>query len=159
METGRFALIIFYSIFWAAVLGAVSRYHPFDTAAFFSRSQEKRRHAIYRFLMSFIILNIGPIMLLWFLYTRIVPDTSGVYPVIAAGLASLSVFGFHRILHAVIATQKTYSRFYFDEEWEEIIKQSRREPKERDNTFVAHFFPGIVYLIFFPVLAIIIGRL
>lgn len=131
-------------MFWAAVLSAVSRYDPFDTAAFFSG---EKRHAIPRFIASLVILNIGPIMWLWFLYTQIVPDTSGVCPVMAAAIASLSVFGFHRILHAVIATPKIYSIFYSEKNWKEVIEKSGRERRGPDNRFVAHFLPGVAYLI------------
>jgi len=104
METGRIALIFFYGVFWATIVSAVGRYSPFNTAAFFS--QEKRRHAFFRFLMSFTILNILPITWL-LLLCLIIPDTSGVRPVIAAAVASLSVFGFHRILLFVIGVVKT----------------------------------------------------
>jgi hypothetical protein len=156
METGRIALILFYGIFWASVLNAVTRYRPFDTTEFFSQVEKRRKIVWHRFLVSLLFLNICPIFWLWLLYYWVVPNTSGILPVIVAAFASLSVFGFNRIFHAVIATPKTWHIFYpSKEDYEEVIKKWGG----KINTFKAHFIPGLVYLLGFMIIAKIIGCL
>ena len=97
-------------------------------------------------------------MWLWLLYTEIVPHTSGWLPVMGAAFASLSVFGFNRILHAVIAT-KYHSRFYSEEEWVAVIKQQPwRSLWGPDNSFKAGLYPGLFYLAIPTFLGRIIGN-
>jgi hypothetical protein len=159
METGRTALLVFYGLFWAAVISAVSRYRAFDTAAFFSRRREQSCHAIYRFTASFVILNILPILWLWLLYTEIVPHKCGWLPVMGAAFASLSVFGFNRILHATIATPTTYSRFYSYSDWKAVVEQQPWRPlRGPDNSFKAGLYPGLFYLAIPTFLGRIIGN-
>ncbi|MGC9337328.1 MAG: hypothetical protein ACP5EQ_04460 [Candidatus Cloacimonadia bacterium] len=154
MFTGEDALILFYGIFWATVLATIGRYRLFDTHLFFSPN--KRRHAISRFLAAFGIINVAPILWLWVLFNWIVPQTFGALPIMSAAFASLSVFGFHRILHAVIATEKFYSKFYSEDEWRAVIKQWGRGGP---NTFAPHFIPGLGFLIVFSVIAYAVGHL
>ena len=135
METGRVALILFYGIFWAASLNAAGWLRAFDTHAFFCG--KTRRSAIQRFVVALIIINLCPGAWLWFLCVCIVPSEPGALPIMSAALASLSVFWFHRILHAIIATKKFHTKFYLEEEWKEVIDQWR---KDTPNTFKPHFF-------------------
>ena len=152
--TGKDALVLFYGIFWATSLATIGRYRLFDTHLFFS--QERRRYAIFRFIIAFIIINVAPIFWFWILYSWIVPEATGALPIMAAAFASLSVFGFNRILHAIIATDNFYSIFYSDKEWKAVIDQwGRGDP----NTFISHFLPGISFLIVFPLIAYGVGHL
>ncbi len=152
--TGKDALVLFYGIFWATVLGVIKRYRLFDTHLIFSRN--KRRYALSRLIVAFIIINVIPILWFWILYSWIVPGASGVLPIISAAFASLSVFGFHRILHAIIATKSFHSNFYSDEEWKAVITQWGRDDPD---TFMPHFLPGIGFLIVFSLIACAVGHL
>ena len=154
METGSVALIFFYGIFWAAVLNAAGRFRAFDTHTFFSG--ETCRSAVSRFLVALFIINLCPVAWLWFLYVYIVPNESGALPMMSAAFASLSVFGFHRILHAIIATENFRSKFYSDEEWKAVINQWGRDGP---NTFMPHFLPGIGFLMVFSLIAYGVGHL
>ena len=147
MVNGSVALVFFYGIFWAGALSAIGRYHAFDTHMFFSPSPESRSHARRRFVAGVVIMNIFPALWFWFLSARIVPDELGVFPIMTAALASLSVFGFHRILHAIIATD-CHSKFYSQKEWIAVINQWRKD--DPPNTVWAHLVPGIGFLIIFP---------
>ena len=152
--TGKDALVLFYGIFWATTLGVIGRYRLFDTHLFFSRN--KCRYAISRFIVAFIVINVAPILWFWILYSWIVSETPGALPIMSAAFASLSVFGFHRILHAIIATENFYSKFYSYEEWKAVITQWGRGGP---NTFMPHFLPGIGFLIVFPLIAYAVGHL
>jgi hypothetical protein len=154
MEAGNVALILFYGVFWAAALSAAGRFRAFDTHTFFSG--KTRRYAVNRFLVALFIINLCPVVWLWLLYVYIVPNEAGALPIMSAAFASLSVFGFHRILHAIIATDNFYSKFYSNEEWKAIINQWGRGGP---NTFAAHFFPGIGFLIIFLLIAYALGCL
>ena len=152
--TGKDALVLFYGIFWATALGVIGRYRLFETHLLFSRN--KRRYALFRLIVAFITINVVPILWFWILYSWIVPGTSGALPIMSAAFASLSVFGFHRILHAIIATENFHSIFYSDEEWKAVITQWGRDGP---NTFMPHFLPGIGFLIVFPLIAYAVGHL
>ncbi len=147
MVSGSVALVFFYGIFWAGALSAIGRYHAFDTHMFFSPSPKSRSHARRRFVAGVVIMNIFPALWFWFLSARIVPNKPGVFPIMTAMLASLSVFGFGRILHAIIAAESSHSKFYSQEEWDAVIERWERGGP---NTFWAHFVPGIGFLIIFP---------
>jgi len=146
MDTGQQALVLFYAFFWAAALSVTSRYQPFDTPSMFIRNSRAWR----RFVVSLIILNVLPILWFIFLYIKVIPSKNGLAPTIGAAVASLSIFGFHRILHAFIASERVYHWFYTDEE----IKDVRDRGKfTQPQTFSAHFIPGILYIVIFAGLA------
>ncbi|MDD5369035.1 MAG: hypothetical protein PHQ40_08120 [Anaerolineaceae bacterium] len=141
MDNGRQALVLLYALFWAAALNATGRYQPFDTSSMFIGESR----AWKRFFASLIILNILPIGLLFLLY-QMIPSETNWPSIIAAAVASLSVFGFHRILHAVVASEKYFCHFFTEIQVEEVRK---RGEFKQPQTFWAHFLPGILY-IFIP---------
>ncbi|MCK9274586.1 MAG: hypothetical protein M0P57_05800 [Syntrophales bacterium] len=153
MESGSVSLIFFFGLFWASVIASVNRYRPFATADFWS--DEYRPAAVKRFGISFVLLNLFPVFWLWFLYRFIVPQNSGVLPVLSAALASLSVLGLHRVLHALIASDSTFRCFFQSDEHIDIAKQWQERGV---NSFLAHFIPGIAYLLGFAFFAWIMGK-
>lgn len=155
MFTGKDALIMLWGVFWGAIISGVGRYKPFSTNEFFD--SKKRVYAVRRFLVSFIIVNVAPVMWFWLLYTFIVPDKSSALAVMCAAAASLSVFGFNRILHALIATDKTHSAFYNDNDW--VAVKEKCGDSANPDSFIAHFIPGICYLLFFASIAYFLGLL
>jgi hypothetical protein len=140
MDTGQQALVLFYAIFWAAAINVTGRYQPFDTPSMWAR--EKR--AWCRFLVSLIILNILPLIWFIFLYHYIIPDNKCFTSIIAAAVASLSTFGFHRILHAFIASKRMYAWFYTSKQVREVRERGKFT---QPQTFCAHFVPGILYIV------------
>lgn len=154
MDNGRAALVFFYGVFWCSALGVVARYRPFDTTLFYK--QGFFGHAVRRFVVSFFLLTVSPIAMLSILYAYVVPDMSGVRSIIAAAAGATSVFGFHRILHAILASERTHERFYSDKAiWEDVV---RKWSPNGINTFWAHFGPGLLYLTLFPGVALWVGR-
>ena len=141
--TGKDALVLFFGIFWGIIAGVIGRYRLFDTHLFFD--QNLRNYALSRFIVGFIIINIAPIGWFCLLYNYFASDKPGAGPIMAAAVSSFSLFGFNRILHAIIATDKVHSKFYSQEEWTAMMNQwGRKGP----NTFAVHFVPGIAYMIF-----------
>jgi len=150
MDTGRQALVLFYAFFWAAALSVTGRYQPFDTPSMLICDGRAWR----RFIASLVFLNIAPIAWFIFLYLCVVPDKDGLAPIVAAAVASLSVFGFHRILHAFIASEQLYHWFYTIEQVQEVRDRGKFT---QPQTFIAHFVPGSLYIVFFGSIAWFIG--
>ena len=143
MDTSHEALVLFYSFFWAVALGMTGRYEPFDTPSMWKRE----RLACNRFIVSIITINVFPIVCFFILYSWVIPDEKSWTSIIAAAISSLSVFGFHRLLHAFVASDQTYRHFYTDEQ----VSQVRcRDKFTQPQTFWSHFGPGLLYLVFFP---------
>jgi hypothetical protein len=93
--------------------------------------------------VSLLILNVLPI--LWFLLLyQIIPNDDCLTTIIAAAVASLSVFAFHRILHAIIASESMYHHFYT---LEQVTEVRDRGKFTQPQIFSAHFFPGLLYII------------
>jgi len=139
MDTGRQALVLFYAFFWAAALSVTGRYQPFDTPSMFARDSRAR----LRFFVSLIVLNVIPIIWFILLYLFIIPDDGHLTSIVAAAVASLSVFGFHRILHAFIASEPMYHWFYTLDQVQEVRERGKFS---QPQTFIAHFLPGILYI-------------
>jgi len=146
MDTGQQALVLFYAFFWAAALNNTGRYQPFDTPSMCIWDGRAWR----RFVVSLIILNALPVVWFVFLYLKVIPNQNGWVPIVAAAVASLSVFGFHRILHAFIASEHMCHWFYTSEQIKDVHDRGKfKQPQ----TFMAHFIPGILYIIIFGGLA------
>ena len=151
MKTGSEALILLYSLFWAAALAMTGRYQAFDAPSMWAREPR----AVRRFVVGLLVLNLFPILWLTLLYRLVVPAQEGWAPIAAAAVAALSVFGFHRILHALIASDATHSRFYTADE---IRAVRNRDPFTQPQTFAAHFWPGLIYIVACGGAAWLVGR-
>ena len=117
-----------------------------------------------RFAVSFGIMNVLPAVCLWIILSLIIPagakigfDIKGLRFVLAGTFASLSVFGFHRILHAVVATE-FWDCFYSDVDTYNKVMEKWAGPKwkDRTNTFKSHCVPGLIYVILFPIIALLL---
>ncbi len=124
-----------------------------------------------------VLMNIVPVLLLGvFLWSLnyIVPKPSGIgpnpgghnptdsntpeiVPVLVAAIASLSVFGLHRILHAFIASENRWQRYYTVAEWKAVMEAWCPRELERVNTFWSHLGPGLAYLFGVPAFAFLVG--
>ena len=80
-------------------------------------------------------------------------DSKYCWPI--SNFAALSVLGFTRILHSVIATER-HKNFYSDEEFDAVMSKWGKG-NDQDNRFKAHFITGFSYLIIFPVIAYFIS--
>ena len=119
MDNGSSALVLFYSFFWAAALGVSGRYQSFQTAAMLRAGAEARR-AWSRFGVSLLLVNVFPIAWFLFLYNCVVPSRTGLWPIVAAAVGSFSVFGFHRILHAFIASDRRFKKYYTEDQVKQV---------------------------------------
>lgn len=153
MLTGKDALIIFYSVFWGLLLSSIGRYHLFDTHLLFGKDKVNRKRAIKRLIVGISLANVLPALWFWALYVCVVPSTGHVLSILSSVFASLSIFGFNRIIHAVVAT-RNYHWFYSQKELGELMERwGREDPSKGSNTFIAHFLPGLCYIIVFSSLA------
>jgi hypothetical protein len=102
-----------------------------------------------------MIIDVIPILWFLILYTFVIPNSPGPFPIMAAAFAALSVLGFARILHSVIATEK-HEKYYSNDEFEDVMSKWGKG-NDTDNTFKAHFITGFSYLIIFPIIAYLIS--
>lgn len=146
MENAQSALVLGYAVFWATALAGAGRFHAFDTARFFGRHSDPK--ARWRVLVGIATLNIAPILWLAFLSWTLNGCATGALAVSLACLAALSVFGFHRMLFAFIASPSTWRCFYSKEQYQYVrgVRPFRQAP-----SFWAHFAPGLGYLLVPPI--------
>ena len=104
--SGKDALILFFGVYLTAVIQLIRKYRTFDIYLFFSKDKTKRVRSMRRFVSGFMIIDVIPILWFLILYTFVIPNSPGPFPIMAAAFAALSVLGFARILHSVIATEK-----------------------------------------------------
>jgi hypothetical protein len=153
--SGKSALILFFGVYLTSVINLIRKYRTFDIYLLFSNDKSKRARSMRRFISGFFIIDVIPILWFLVLYTFVIPDKGGPFPIMAAAFAALSVLGFARILHSVIATEK-HGKFYSDEEFETVMSKWGKG-NDPDNSFKAHFITGFSYLIIFPVIALFIS--
>ena len=140
METGRQAFVLFFAFFWAASINSTGRYQAFDTASIWGGN----KLALNRFIAAILFLNILPILWFFIIYNYIIPNDNQLVSIIASSVASLSVFAYLRIFHSFVATETEYHNYYTLEQVEEV--RERGEFIQPQN-FLAHFIPGLLYLI------------
>lgn len=152
--SGKNALILFFGVYLTVVINLIRKYRTFDIYLFFAKDRSKRNRSILRFISGFIIIDVMPILWFLVLYTFIIPNKPGPFPIMAAAFAALSILGFARILHSVIATEK-HGKFYSEEDFNTVMSKWGRGD-DPDNSFKAHFITGFSYLIIFPLIAYLI---
>ncbi len=153
--SGKDALILFFGVYLTAVIQLIRKYRTFDIYLFFSKDKTKRVRSMRRFVSGFMIIDVIPILWFLILYTFVIPNSPGPFPIMAAAFAALSVLGFARILHSVIATEK-HEKYYSNDEFEDVMSKWGKG-NDTDNTFKAHFITGFSYLIIFPIIAYLIS--
>ena len=146
MNIAQTSLLFFYGIFWAASLGVISDFIPFDTTGWFLK--DKRRTSIRRFIVSFIIASVLPIIGLYLLYNSRLMTIDSSKGILVSAFASQSVFALTRILHGVILNKCTAEWFYTPDEIERI-KEKNRDP----DPCHYHLIPGVGYMVVFPLIA------
>ena len=149
--SGKNALILFFGVYLTVIINLIRKYRTFDIYLFFSKDHSKRIRSMRRFITGFIIIDVMPILWFLVLYTFVIPNEPGPLPIMAAAFAALSILGFARILHSVIATEK-HQKFYSEDDFNTVMSKWGRG-NDPDNSFKAHFITGFSYLIIFPVIA------
>jgi len=158
MYNPRDFLLLFYALFWAQLLATSSRYNAFPTAAILNPSEtDGRSKRLGRLVASVFLLNLFPIVWLWFLWSVIVVDHSASFAGLAgAALAALSIFGVIRLYHAIVASSGCVNTFYTPDE------QSKYEIQgsyKLERPHYSHWVPGLIYMTVFPLAAYFVGRL
>jgi positive regulator of sigma E activity len=150
MESTGTVVIFFYGLFWAAALGSAARYRPFDTSGFWTAD---RNYVAPRLILSFLIVNILPLVGLWVTYGLFTALFRAVtLPVLlGAALASLSVFGMPRVLHAFIFADRYRSGFYSPAQASQVAAAI---PSANSGSFAAHALPALGFLLGFPLLGV-----
>ena len=152
--SGKNALILFFGVYLTVIINLIRKYRTFDIYLFFSNDPSKRIRSVRRFISGFFIIDVMPILWFLVLYTFVIPNDPGPFPIMAAAFAALSILGFARILHSVIATEK-HGKFYSEKDFNTVMSKWGRGD-DPDNSFKAHFITGFSYLIIFPVIAYLI---
>lgn len=156
METAKQAFILFYGLFWAAVLAALSQYGPFHVR-WMSQGKKLAIRNTARFLLGLMILNFGPLFWLLLLYKQdcVIPAGHSWQAILAAALAALSVFGFVNLGHALYGTSRFKDYMYTKDELENP-KYSRLIDVDTPSWVL--FLLAVVYFIMFVGLASFAAR-
>jgi len=169
MNTARDAFVLFFGINWALAVSLAGRYQLFDTTMFFGDSM--RRRALARFLCGMFFLNLLP--LAWFIVLHhFLGAATGMWGIVGSGVASLSFYAFHRLLHAFVASDNApLSRWlYTDAEKQAVLENWRpsvfsgaardstqTERTNLPNTFCSHFIPGALFLAFYAIVGVLVA--
>jgi hypothetical protein len=124
--TGKDSLILFFGIYLTVLINLIRKYRTFDVHLILSKDKLKRVHSIRRFLAGFFIIDVLPVTWFLVLYEFIIPSGGGPFPIMAAAFASLSILGFARILHSIVATEN-HLKFYSSQEFEYVTSNGVRE--------------------------------
>jgi hypothetical protein len=133
---------IFFGLFWAAVMASASRYRLFATHLL--TTPEYQTTARRRLLAGILILDAAPIV--WFVAVAAnLPIETDWWSRAAGAIAALSVFGFTRILHAVVYT-RWRDKFYgpLDPRYDKDDAWAMLGPKDR---VWSHLWAGLAYLV------------
>ena len=140
-------LTFFYAVFLGLALNSAGKMRTFATHKMFVN-----RKAFLRIICSFIIINVFPVITFAYLYNSVftLDVTSSYLSIFAVVAASLSVFGFNRVLTGIIISDECYKYFYDEEEWKEIVFSGARKSADyTPNNWWCHVLPGVIWLIFF----------
>lgn len=116
------------------------------------RMSKGQGKALGRVICSLVVANLVPALILAVLYDlakHVALSPFGA--VCTAALAGFSTLAIPRILHALVATT-LWRWFYSEAEWRYLDDlhglDANGEPiQERSQSFCAHFFPGLLYLV------------
>ncbi|MFC1806537.1 hypothetical protein ACFL09_06115 [Planctomycetota bacterium] len=101
------------------------------------------RRAVRRLFWGFLLLNLFPILWLCILHAWVVSEGRAPLDVLGAAVASLSVFGFHRLLHGWFAPR--HHLFYTHKQWEELMAAKTEFPHVPQSW--PHLVAGVAYLL------------
>ncbi len=152
------AFAAFYAIFWGVVLASMGKFGPFDIYGL-TKGGEKAKKNRKKFALGFTILNVLPA--LWFVillkWDFLVPNNNTRPAILAAASAALSVFAFLNCGYAVFGAKPWVEKLYTEDELQEL---ESKKNFEFERTPSKYFFRlAITYIVVFPTLAILIGRL
>ncbi len=143
-------IIIFGINFTLIIDRAHKNYNPYDTY----NAWKGDSHAIYRLLLSWLVLYILPLLNFAVFYiilslNNISIETSiqGAFKIVLIGLLSFFDFGYYRIFESILYLSP--NTFYTDQEQEDMLVKDKGE-------FKAHFIPGVLYVIATSIIFIIL---
>ncbi len=139
-------LLVFYGLFWSALLGSVKRFKVFDTARLFDLAATRREETLARLLVGVLVLNVAPILWLLLLIQICFQPGTVRHPVVSGAVAALSVLGFNRICGALLCSRETWRAFYgSSEDGSEPEDETLRG--DASHHFVAHLIGALLYLV------------
>ncbi len=141
MDPAQELFAIFFAIYFSLVIDRANHdYRPFDTYNAWRGSYR----AIRRLVTGWIILTFMPLtqfavvlVVLGSANVTLAPTISDIFAIVAIGFLSFFCWGYYRIYAAILFYSP--SAFYPEEELKELLEE-RQE-------FLAHFFPGLLYVV------------
>lgn len=140
---------VFFGIFWYSVIYSCNRYRPFETHRLIhapTESGSTRGQTWARLGVAVVLLNLLPILGIWFLGTRAVGKGFSLPAIASAGFAALSVLSITRIFHGVVITE-WWEAFYSPDERDKVLEAWRKEDwNQQPNSWTDHLLPGAAHL-------------
>jgi len=148
------AFAAFYAIFWGVVLASMRTLGPFRIDGF-SNGRDAATKNIKRFLWGLLILNVCPAA--WFVVLIkcdwFVPEGKTAPAILTAAFAALSVFAFLNFGYARFGTESAVEKLYTQDEFKKLNERKKLKFEEPPSR---HFFIlAIIYIVFFPTLAML----
>ena len=144
---------LFFAVQWTTAFATLSRYHLFDGHLL---ATDKQHGVLRRLGIGVVLLVIFPIALfialLW-----LIPDSKSWWPVALAALAPVALFSLSRFVHAWIASEGRWERYYEPPEYEALLRDWRptRQPPTGP---IPHVVEGMVLLTVGVVAAFVASR-
>lgn len=122
-STARDAFLVVYAVLWAAATPSFGRSRAFSTSAWFAQSPLLRRQSLRRWYWGLAIANVGPLLVLAGVWSLLPPSHVTGWGVLGGGSAGLSVAAFPRFLHAVLASDGRWPRYYAGDQWRDLMEK------------------------------------
>jgi hypothetical protein len=153
MNAPQTFFVFFYALYSATAVTITGKLHPFDTPSMYKMYPR----AWLRFLYSFFVLNLLPLIFFVYVYNRL--DTITNFQITISStllllLLSLAGLGFYRIFYGSMLTKNKNGYIFYDKE---LYSKSKGLPssfiedlKERPQSHfdpLPHLIPGIIWVL------------
>lgn len=150
MKDGQIIFTIFYGLYFAATLTLTRIFQPFDTPSMY----KWKFVAWFRFLVSFLLLNILPLLYFVIVFCslgKIDSFNPGFWPMLALLMFSLAGFGFYRIYFGIMLIKYGNKYLFYGESLPEqlsmALEQRATSLSKAHKKWLAHLIPGIIWVI------------
>ncbi|MBA3017330.1 MAG: hypothetical protein KKH20_11620 [Proteobacteria bacterium] len=137
---------ILFGVYFATTVALTGKFQPFDTPAMWRRDG----YAWFRFSVSFISLNILPLLYLTGVLKWLSDGShfsTTFWPMLALLMLSLAGFGFYRIYFGIMLLKWNNTYIFYGEQLPKALKQDLDERSRGHCEPFPHIIPGAIWSI------------
>ena len=135
---------LFYALYFAVTTTLSGKFQPFDTPSMYAW----KRLAWIRFISSFVLLNIGPLLyfVCIFRWLKDRPFSADFWSMLMFLILGLAGFGFYRIFFGLMLISRSGRYLFYGPQLPKPVEQEleQRDPSHRN--WLAHFVPGVLWV-------------